>query len=748
MMIDTYRRAGIIYLTCMVAFVGWLWVSGNILVPVCHAQINGMQYVTKPMLACEQRKLADYEEEFLPEIVNQQTLPHTGFIVTRNEFNEFGRQAKHITGNTPANLYTWLLFQFITDPYDLIAIQSLSLLCLFGVWVLLICREGNIAPTAGLFAAVSGVTTPFLVYWLTFPMHIASVCWTAAALYAIMRVFRKTDGLGWLIAAFATYGLFLMGYPQTAVYSGWMLAGYVGVISWPLLRQGLWWDVARRVGFLGSAGAVGIALTLPAYLDLYVRYRDSQRYWVTDEFFLQAIQVITSVKELLLYVVTRFVPELFGNPMVNSYPLEFDGAHITLLAGVMSVVAIVYRRRRAGWWLICVSGLWVVTVVPTLFTLMIHVFPGFRLSAWTPAWSTVLPMVIVIAYGYDAWLRLSMADIRRMLGWIISAQCLLVCGGFIVARWFDLSIAPWDLGRIGLLVVTSIMLYWRPTSLMVWVALGLSVVITAVPLLVVQPRRALIHTTPLTQTLRQSVPPGARFAVVAGPLEYLLAPNYNAVLGIASVHSYNNFFTPYYQRLIQQLGGKITVYGKLNRAIAPNYDSTMFWMSNIAVVLAAQPLDHPNLVLVTQYNDVWVYQVKHRMGAFWRIPVQHVASVSDIHIPDYHLAQPLPITQYQSKGDVVELQYPVTSSASLVVLSTLYESGWQAESFDGQVWKKVAPVSVNGAFLGIVVPPQSQALTVRYMTYVQYMWISHVVWVLCFSAGGVWYWRDTRRTQK
>jgi hypothetical protein len=45
--------------------------------------------LTPSMIACEQRKLADYEEEFLPEIVNQQTLPHTGFLVTRNELNEF-----------------------------------------------------------------------------------------------------------------------------------------------------------------------------------------------------------------------------------------------------------------------------------------------------------------------------------------------------------------------------------------------------------------------------------------------------------------------------------------------------------------------------------------------------------------------------------------------------------------------------------------------------------------------------------
>ena len=68
-MITTYRWALVIYIACMVILGGWLWASGNVMSPVCHAQINGMHYLTEPMLACEQRKLADYEEEFLPEIV-------------------------------------------------------------------------------------------------------------------------------------------------------------------------------------------------------------------------------------------------------------------------------------------------------------------------------------------------------------------------------------------------------------------------------------------------------------------------------------------------------------------------------------------------------------------------------------------------------------------------------------------------------------------------------------------------------
>lgn len=747
-MITTYRQALLSYSICFVMLWGWLWVSDNLLIPVCHAQINGTQYLAKSLPTCEQRKLADYEEEFLPEIVNQQTLPHTGFMVTRNELNEFGRQAKHITGNTPANLYTWVLMQIIYDPYQILATQSLSLLYLFGVWVLLISRALEIQPTAGLFATLSGVATPFLVYWLTFPMHIATVCWTAGLVYGMIRSFREPDGWGWLVLAFATYGLFLMGYPQTAVYSVWMLVGYAGVMIWLPLQQGQWRDVARQLGFMASAVVSGAALTLPAYIDLYVRYRDSSRFWVKDEFFLQAIQSITSITDVMLYAVSRFVPELYGNPLEPTYPLEFDGANVPLLTGVCVVMAIIYQRQATKWWLVCMGWLWALTVSATLFTFVMHLLPGLRFSAWTPAWSAVVPMVLVVAYGSDALLRLPVTTVRRVVGWLIVAHIAVVGCGFVVAEWFSLPIGAWDVARVSLVVLSMFGLYWRPSARMLWGALFVTIAVTAAPLFVQQPRSALVKATPLTQTLQQHVPSGARFAVVAPALEYLLAPNYNAVLGVASVHSYNNFFTAYYQRLINRLGGKITVYGKLNRAIAPNYDDTTFWMSNIAVVLATQPIEHANLQLAAHHDDVLVYRVKQRMGQFWRIPVQRVTSVSDIHIPNHQVPQTLPITQYEHAGDVVQLRYPVAATQSLIVLSTLYETGWQAESFDGRKWQKIAPVSVNGSFLGVVVPAQSQALTVRYVTYAEYMWISHLIWLVGVIAVGVWQINRTRRTQK
>jgi hypothetical protein len=178
-------------------------------------------------------------------------------------------------------------------------------------------------------------------------------------------------------------------------------------------------------------------------------------------------------------------------------------------------------------------------------------------------------MALVVGYGCDALLSLPVATIRRIFGGVILAQLVVVGCGFVVAGWFGLTIAPVDVVRVGLMITATIRVILADYHGDVVGWIGADDCGDCCATFSGATTEALIETTPLTQTLQQQVPLGARFAVVSAPLEYLLAPNYNAMLGVASVHSYNNFFTPYYQRLIQQLGGKMTVYGKLNRAIAP-----------------------------------------------------------------------------------------------------------------------------------------------------------------------------------
>lgn len=746
-MMRTYWHALGAYSLVVIALLWPLWLQGAILAPTCHAQINGWQYVTPAMQACEQRKLADYEEEFLPEISNQLTLPHTGFLVTRNEYTELGRPAKHLTGNTPANLFTWVHYQLSHDPYRILTNLAVSQWWLLGVFVLLVCQLWGIDVRAGWVAAVSVVTTPFVLYWLSFPMHVATLCWGAGLVYAVTRVVQRPDAWGWLITAFCIYSMVLMGYPQTTVYSVWMLVGYVMLACVPLWRLRDWRAIGQRVGVLLSAGLVGVMLCTPVLWDAYQRYRDSQRYWIGDEFFMQAVQYIRSWDAVWLYTMLRLVPEVFGNPIAADFPLEFDGASWPLITIGFMVLAWHQRWYQSRYWLIVTGVLTVLTVVPALFAWVIHIVPGFRLSAWTPLWSAVLPIAYSVAWGADALIRTTPALMRRVMASIGGSVFALVLLGIGLAWYLHLAVDGWRV--VGLLGVVGVWWCWRWRMLDATLVVGmvLVVVVCAMPLIRTQSPTTMIRQTPLTRILQRELAGGARYAIVSGQLGHLLSPNYNALLGLASVHAYNNFYPTAYVNLVTQLGGKITVYGKLNKFVSPDPQNINFWMSNIAVVLHDQPIDAPNLSLIRTEHDIYVYRVRAPMGSAWRINAVVLPGVDDIRINDYRNPQPLVWQVVVDQGDVVEYALAPHAQQSLLVRSTLYERGWYAQILqpDG-TWRAARTVSVNGIFLGVPIPANATGVRFHYQTAVQWMWVSHLIWGGLTLFTIVWAWVRKTRT--
>lgn len=736
-MIRTYRHAFYAYSIVLVVMLWPIWLNGEVLAPTCHAQINGWQYVTPAMQACEQPKLADFEEEFLPEIANQLTLPHTGFLVTRNEYNELGRPAKHLTGNTPANLFTWIHYQLSNDPYRILTNIAISQWWLLGVFVLLVCQRWGIDARAGWVAAVSAVTTPFVVYWLSFPMHVATLCWGAGLVYACTRVVHRPDGWGWLIAAFCTYSMVLMGYPQTAVYTVWMLAGYVVWVCVPLWRQRDWHALGLRVGVLLSAGLVGVVLCTPVLWDAYQRYRESQRYWIGDDFFMQAVQYINAWDGVWLYTTLRLAPEMFGNPSAAQYPLEYDGASWPLITVGMVALAGRLRWQQSRYWIVVTALLVMLTVVPFVFAWVTHVIPGFRLSAWTPLWSAVLPIAYTVAWGTDALVRQPPHVRRRVMAVAGVVMAGIVVLGIGLAWYLALALDPWRVTALVLMLVMWAVWWWRISDVALVVGLGIVVVTTALPLVRVQPETALIRRTPLIDLLRRELTNGSRYAIVSGRLGHLLSPNYNALLGLASVHAYNNFYPPAYANLVTQLGGKITVYGKLNKFVSPDPQSTAFWMSNIAVVLHDQPIDGANLLPLTIIDGIHVYRTSATMGSAWRIDATVLPGVDDIRISDYRVHQARPWQLVVDAGDVVEYAVAPRDQPSLLVRSTLYERGWRAEvrHADG-TWHTTRTLSVNSVFLGAPIPANVTGIRFVYQTVVQWMWASHLLWLVL--ALGVW----------
>jgi len=218
---------------------------------------------------------------------------------------------------------------------------------------------------------------------------------------------------------------------------------------------------------------------------------------------------------------------------------------------------------------------------------------------------------------------------------------------------------------------------------------------------------------------------------------------------LSSVHSYHNFTSFYYQNYLRQMGGKSVTFGRLNRTIAPDYGTIAVWMSNIGAVLSYAPIDDPHLVFVKKTGMATVYRVTNQMGLFWRIPVYLRNHISDIRVDDYRNRSSQPITYAEYHGDRQLVHYPATDISTLMVLSQQYDELWRAEVYDGNIWNPTRIVSVNGVFMGVYLPAQSTAIRLTYHTYMQYMWLSHVIWVIGLLSIALWHrrmlwWRSTQ----
>lgn len=728
---STYRHIFGLYCVMLIACAFPYWAKGEVLVPSCHAVVMGVVAMTPSQKACEQRKFTDFENDFLPEVMNQLTAPRTGFMAVQFADNELGRQTRNVAGKTPANLYTWAIFQVSHDAYQILTILALSMAFLAGVFVLLVCRELQLTPIAGLVGAVFMATNPFMLYWLPFPMHIASLCWSAGLFWGIVRMHRRNDAIAWGVIAFSTYSLLMMGYLQTGIYSVWMLVGYVGWLGWGYSRRQQWGAFGLFCVKIGIAGVIGVLLAMPVYIDLWQQYRISTQPRNLDEFFTHFIAQIDTWDSLRIHLSARSNPELFGNPMAGVYPMEFDGLSIPLVYVTPLILAVVMRWRHVWWWVVWAVVLVALSVSVPLFTLWMRVIPGFRFSQWAPIWSSVIPIALIVAYGSDViTTQVQLPLVRRLIGWGVIGSSMLIAVNIWVGLQFDFAIHYEIVAICAGLLVGYMSFLWRPQLIVLVIMLIITLGYSAYPMLLHQPRAALVQDSEIVDVIRQYVVPGSRYAVVATELADIMAPNYNATQGLASVHSYHNFTSFYYQNFLRQLGGKSVSFGRLNRIVAPNYDTTTFWMSNIRLVLSAQPIDDQRIVLVKKINKALLYHVKQSMGMYWRIPVQLRPGISDIRIDDYHSRTPLAVNSYDNQGDVFHMTYPTVPTPTLMVLSRQYDVLWSAEYFDGTQWHATQIVSVNGVYMGVYLPANSQAIRLTYHTYVQYMWISHLIWVL------------------
>ena len=701
------------------------WLHGEVIAP--YRQFTELALIdTTGTQHIENRKFSDFVTGFIPGITNHLNGARSGWLTLWSDLNELGRPVNHIAGISPAYLPSWVIAQFTGDPWQFITALALFSCFFAGIFFILFCREIGLSPLTGLIAGTSFAASPLFMYWLTFPMFPAVWSWSAGALWGVTRLARKPDLLGWSILAFSIYSLLMSAYPQPVVFHAYILAGYGLYLAYGKQQSGLP-GTTRFLVFSISALMAGVAAASPVYIDLLHTAAESARTSPDPSFFTMVLPGFESLSEAWRFFVLATMPELFGNPVREDFPFQYDGLSVTPLVIFFAVIGLLVSYRKTwGWWLAIVV-LFSLAFVHPLYVLGVKHL-GFNLSRSTPLGSIMLPLTIIVAYGVDAVVKRSApGQLSRVV--LIAAGTVLSV--LLIALLFGLNqgvAIRWGMALTILLVAILLITLYRKTYPLALVTALIVVMATiSQPLILRQDATRIARSSPLVEMVRANLPAGSRFAI-ADPGLSVLPPNFNASLGLASVHSYNSVSSRHYHDLINELGGVMYTYGRRNAAINPDYNSVIFRMSNIGLILSDHALNNDNLVFIGTIENIYLYNVVSRMGCCARVPQPENMSEGIIPHIDPGITDLLQVSKIADQGDYLEFDIN-EGSTSLLILSQKYHRDWIARALTGNGWIDVKTVLVNGAFQGVLLPEGISRLELRFEPFARHMWMSHIFWL-------------------
>ena len=722
--ISSYKQAAIYYLVTIALLFSWF--PRYVVAPDRQELELGLGISVGA--GVENNKFSDYTNCYVPEISEQLFAARSGWLPLWTNKTELGRPLYQISGFSAAYLPSWIVSRLARDPWHFLSALSLCF-CLFaGFFMLLFAREMGLHPMAGLFTGISLAASPLFMYWLTFPMFPAVWCWSAGALWSVTRMAKHRDLLAWSALAFSGYSLLMTAYPQPVVFHAYLLGAYCLWLSYHQVRLNRI-AMLKFAGLAGSAVILGAALAFPVYRDLTIAWSESARVAPDPGFFTAVLPTFASLDEVVRFFVLGTVPELFGNPIAPGYPFSYQGLSVTLIIIFFSVVGIFSDWRRTwGWWLAIVL-LGVLALVHPLYVLGVK-YLGFNLSRSNPLGSITLPLSVITMFGIDALASRSRHGELGTAVLVGGAITLLIIGTGVIfgasqhltIRW---GVAAGMLLEIGLLFAQ----YRTPHNLLLVLAVALTLAISSSPLILRQDPAQIAMRSPLVETVRQNLLPDSRYAV-ATPGISVLPPNLNATLGLASLHSYNSLSSTRYHTLVRSLGGEMHTYGRWNGAIAPDYDSAMFWMSNISLMLSPVELANKNLAFLGEAAGVYLYRVVSRMGGSLQVSVPSI----DVNSRKVRLGDPRLLPRYVpsktlDEGDVLEFRV-APAAPSVLVLSQKFHRDWHASVLTNEGWQAAQTVEVNGVFQGVLLPFEVSRVRLEFEPLARYAVVAHVFWLL------------------
>ena len=610
--------------------------------------------------------------------------------------------------------------------YHLLATLALKILVAFqGTWVL--ARTLGVSRLSSLIAGAGFSLGGGMMAWSLFP-HTAALAWVPWLTAAVIRLFR--DGRAQapiiVIAALLTAALLLSGHPETAAGGG-LFAAVCGLSLARYRRKG---SFVRGLGAAAVAAVLGFGLAAPQILPFALHLPHSQRAQETLVHEMPAYYVdlknpwtwfLPGFGRLVLSPVN---PRVFGRPYQDEFRGPFnwvdsESGYAGLVALAGSVVALIALRRRRSWPFLAFAAASLLLAAQFLpFAHVIYSVEVLKTVAWTRFLLVgCLGLVIAGGMGIDRLFR-SRRPTAAVAAWIavaLGAALSLAAhtDPYVLALWGLIAASALIGGKIG---------WKRPALGAAGLALALALDLgpwarSHLP----SSSPALFYPqTDFLAVVKQEATGSWR---VAGE-DRMLFPSLLSVYGIADVRTHNPLAPMPYLRTLEAAFGFAPTTANYFPAFG-GIDHPFLDFLNVRTVTSVAAFPPPRTLERIDGDRFGHFRLYRNPDALprWFLPSgAEVIREADVERWITSLKDPRRVAVFEDRasgwvgqsGEVtlvsfasgrIALDVP-GSGDRLLATSLLMPEGWKAGPLE--------TVVVNGAFLGVHVPPGVSRVELKY----------------------------------
>jgi hypothetical protein len=451
------------------------------------------------------------------------------------------------------------------------------------------------------------------------------------------------------------------------------------------------------------------------FADLYTRAAFSGRWSLPDEYFHSG--------------------EIEGQVIAKALRFFSDFTPLFLALFFLALAERGSAERR--YWKACIAAVLLLMFVPPV-RLFAAQHLGFGLSRGNNflLYPVLVPACVLAAHAADGLFRggLSRARVHAVFAFGVLP--------FYLVKWVVVPL--WIRGKgdgftiepvlTDALMIGAAYLFFLTRNRVIFVLLVFAAVFGEVRLKT-QPLEAIERGSAIVERIRSETAGGARYAFIGDKGE-LLPPNMESLAGLRSIHSYDSLSSRHYQDLVGRLSEEgTTTFGRIFNKISSDarLGDDAFTYTGISLFISRGELSAERLKKIGELNGYKFYRPA------W--PARLEAQTADFSETDSGVALqgPLedhavfPVVRTASLDDEIIFRVSPLERESVLFVSQQFHPFWRARSDE----KDLKTARVNDFYLGVLLPPGTERVNVKFKPFSLWMWVPQAFFVLAALGWGV-----------